>query len=149
MAGQTYTKLEVGDRCIIHVDDVNRPTGWWWGIVDSFEWNDDHHGGWGKVGAHTTGPFQFEITPGFPNGDSRRPVYGESNQMPYVNYIVYPASRDTAQLVRSIIRGEEHYKGELHNLKIRNDELRSVIEGMSLTPEKIVEAVREAVAKPE
>lgn len=146
MAGQTYTKLEVGDRCIIDINDVNSPTGWWWGIVDSFEWHDDHLGGWGKVEAHITGPFSFKADM-IGNKPGTEPMYGDDHRKPSVNYNVFAADRDTVLLVRRLRNVQSNFVGKLREANIRNEELRSVLKGMALTPEKIVAAVREAVAK--
>ena len=139
MAGQTYTRLQTGDRCIIHVDDVNSPTGWWWGVVDENEWSDDQ-GGWGSVQAHITGPFAFE------QGQfATKPAYGSSDIKPTVNYTVYPADRETLGLVRHLRGTVEAAERKVRDLNTRLDEARGLIKSMGVKPEMIQEAVREAL----
>jgi len=135
MAGQTYSKLAEGDRCIIHVDSVNSPTGWWWGEVDSITWKDDHNGGWGSVTAHITGPFQFS-----PDQFNPRPLYGDAVIKPSVNYGVYPADRETVRLVRWLMDTTDRKDAEIRKLKTRLDEVRGLIKGMGLS----IEALRDA-----
>jgi hypothetical protein len=136
MAGQTATRFAPGDRCVIHVNDVNSPTGWWWGVVDEFVWS-DFSGGSGK--AHITGPFVFN-----PNAPWQ-PLYGDANIEPTVNYNLYGIDKDTVHLVQMRIRAEKQENAELNRLRVANEELRSVLKSMALTPDKIVEAVREAL----
>jgi len=145
MAGTTHTNLEPGDRCIIYVNEVNSPRGWWWGIVDSIEWNDDHKGGWGKVEAHITGEFRFHREK-VPMG-STSPLYGDDDLKPSVNYTVYKADRDTISLVDRLLKTKRSLGNEIRDLKVRLEELRYVVKTMGLTPDTIIAAVREAVAK--
>lgn len=140
MAGQTYTRLQKGDRCIIHVNDVNSPTGWWWGVVDEITWKDDYRGGWGNVEAHITGSFTFE-----PRMGSQTPMYGSSEIKPTVNYKVYGVDLDTIHLVQTILRLETEENRKLQNFRAANTELRSLITSMALTPDTITAAVRKAI----
>jgi len=123
MAGQTYTKMQPGDRCIISVNDVNSPTGWWWGIVDTIEWHDDL-GGWGEVKAHITGLFRVE------GSHFEEPNYGTSNTKPSVNYTVYPANRETQGLAQLIVHQENDSARRIRDLSTRLDELRSLFRSM-------------------
>lgn len=140
MAGQTYTRLQHGDRCIIHVDDVNSPTGWWWGVVDTNEWKDDYKGGWGSVQAHITGPFAFE-----PGLGSDKPAYGSLDTKPTVNYTVYPADRETVGIVRHLRGAVEASERKVRDLNTRLDEARGLVKSMGVRPEMIRDAVREAL----
>ena len=120
MAGQTYTPgLKPGDRCIIYVNTVNSPTGWWWGIVDSVIWTDDSRGGWGNVEAHITGEFAFVPD----EGPFHEPAYGSSNVKPHVNYQVFGSDRDTFGLVHRIRSLEE----KANESRILLQELRGLI----------------------
>lgn len=129
MAGQTYTRLAPGDRCILNVDSANYPTGWWWGVVDEIEWHDSL-GGWGNVQAHITGPFGFAS--GYP---PETPAYGVSDIKPDANYIVYPADRDTAALIRRLRHEVEQANGRAHELAIRLDEARAIIKSICVQPD--------------
>lgn len=142
MAGQTYTKFKVGDRCIIHVNKVNSPTGWWWGVVDSFEWNDQPRGGWGKAEAHITGPLQFKSA--LVGNGSDNPLYGDDNLTPSVNYAVYAADRDTISLVKSLTQTHKHFEAKVREFEIRIGELRGLIQSLDGVKKAVFDALKEA-----
>lgn len=141
MGGTATALLEQGARCIIAVDDVNTPTGWWWGIVDKAA----DHGTYVSVDAHITGPFQFE-----PGGIYRNevPLYGDAHIQPAVNYRIYPDTRDIRELIRESSRAASTARKERHDLATRLDELRGLLKTMSTSPEAIAQAIRDGLKAP-
>jgi hypothetical protein len=140
MAGQTYSPLQPGDRCIIHVNDVNSPTGWWWGIVDSFEWKGSTADRWGCVTATITGPFGFE-----PGSPLNPPAFGSMQVKPSVNYNVYAADRAAIDLVRQLRQAQDTAFKETRDLHTRLDELRSILKSMGMQPEQLRQILKETV----
>lgn len=81
----------VGDPCIIYVDTVNRPTGWWLGRVSSVGAADRLHP---AVTAIIQAPFE---------GDA---LYAaDIDHEPSVNYSVYPRLPDLGNIIK-FLRGE-------------------------------------------
>lgn len=132
---QTDATLEVGTTCIIHVDEVNSPKGWWFGVVDKIV----DHGTYREVTAHITGEFRLNA--------NWRPIYtGEVNQKdPYLNYTVYPDNESTRSLVNTLRLHIADVTGKNHRLHTQLSELRELIRGMFITPDQLVSAVREAM----
>lgn len=95
------TTLSPGDRCIIHVSEVNRPTGWWWGVVDTVTRYEV--AAYTRVVAHITGPFAF--APG--DFGDKPPIYGEANIPLGCDYYAFPDTDDTRTLVRWLLRAEK------------------------------------------
>jgi len=121
MSGQGYTKLEIGDLCIIDVDSVNSPTGLWWGTVVSCTEHEDVRRPWYTITAVITGPFNRDHTN--PGGDT----YGDKKSLPSVNYNVFPADDGTANLIAYNLKKERAMRRTVADLRIRIDELRGVI----------------------
>lgn len=133
--GTTYDKLEPGDRCIIEVDDVNRPTGLWWGLVDAVDQKD----GYANVKAHITGPFQFTA-----QQFGSAPNYGSDNTQPSVNYSVYAATKTSIYLFQRLQTQASRHTAEVHNLRTRLSELRDVVKSMGVSRQMLSDVVHEA-----
>jgi hypothetical protein len=86
--------LEPGSMCIIEVDDVNSPTGLWWGTVVEVIPHDNYLAVSAKI---TGGKFTM-------NGDSPVLCNEEQGQTPHVNYTVYPSTKTTRRLFSCIKR---------------------------------------------
>jgi hypothetical protein len=73
---------KIGAQCIIEVDCVNSPTGWWWGTIIKHEYLYSDRI---KVIASITGG-RFQI------GDHYKPIYSDEykDDVPRINYIIYP-----------------------------------------------------------
>ena len=120
MSGTLKHPVEPGERCIIYADCVNRPTGWWWGIVETIT---KHDGGYTTCTARITGEFRFTSIPGYP----QQPIYDGSTAVPTVNYTVYAADPGTVDLVRMIVRGDTDHQARVTALGTRLDECRNLI----------------------
>lgn len=90
MAVSSAIKLRVGDSCIIYVDDVNTPHGWWKGEVVSVEEHERYTSVTAKI---VDGRLKDHRNPSF------RDYY---DRAPTVNYTVYPADPGTTHLVDRI-----------------------------------------------
>jgi len=105
MSGQAHKDhgLKVGDRCIIEVDEVNRPTGLWWGRVTSVGPED-----W-KVEAVIDGG-KFHVS-------REEFIYGKpvltderKDQEPSVSYYVLPDTDSVRALLQRLQRFEENLR---------------------------------------
>lgn len=114
MNGNLKALVEPGERCIVYVNNVNTPSGWWWGIVDAVE----SHGHYARCEARITGAFRVD--------ENGKPVYGSENRSPHLNYQVYPANAATMEIVLLLTSGESKLRAELTTAQIQRDELRKV-----------------------
>jgi len=120
--GQWNSKepLQVGQKCIIQVDTVNSPTGWWIGEITGFE----NHDTWTTVDAVITGPLsRTKLEPYSEKGATTftTPIH------PSVNYHVYPYSDEWAQVVESFLAVQANFCERIKVLTIQRDELRLAV----------------------
>jgi hypothetical protein len=135
MAGTTHVPdLKAGDRCIVKVDDVNRPTGWWFGVIESVAWKDTY----GTCVARITGSFRLKEH----NFD---PIYGNEDIVPSVNYHVYADTADTRQIAWHHTSAVDRHQEKVAGLTTRLSELRGLIKSMALSEKGLKETVEEAV----
>lgn len=87
MAGSTHSKLVVGEKCWIIVDDVNHPTGYWKGEVLNI------------VEHETYSSIKAKITDGRIK-DGHNCIHYDKE--PTVNYSVLPQGEDFDWLLRRI-----------------------------------------------
>ena len=95
--GQAHTKLNPGDKCIIDVNEVNYPTGYWDGEVISCV----DQGTWFEVKAKITNQGDYE------------------GQQPNVNYNVYPKTNDFDNLIHYIKILQAKCKAQENSFYIR------------------------------
>jgi hypothetical protein len=120
MSAHTTSILANGDRCIIYVDIVNSPSGWWWGQVTSTD----------PLSAVITGEFLF--TP-YPQGyQVRAPVYGESRAAPVSNYTVYVANQDNVGLISALADMKKAHKEAMAKATTQIETLHDVIRGLKV-----------------
>lgn len=111
----TSSSLKIGDRCIIFVNSVNSPQGWWWGKVESLTPSDRCI----RCTARITGPFAF---------DSRNdPIFDAEERTPNVNYSVYAITADTIDLIRALIYLSNRRSVEAEEARIRLDAAKEII----------------------
>lgn len=100
--------LGEGASCIIRVNDVNSPTGVWWGTVEDVMERDGHL----AVRAVITGG-RFNID------DTGCIVYSTEKKevVPYVNYTVYPDTHTTRELFHHLLKAEAKASNLARELK--------------------------------
>ncbi len=96
--------LKAGDKCILVVDDVNSPTGTWWGTITSVD-NDNYEA------QITEGPFKMKE--GFPIFSSE-----EAGVVPHVNYSIYPNNEATRTLFNEISEMKKQVSKKNHEAQI-------------------------------
>ena len=131
MSGTSHVALTPGDRCIIFVNPVNSPSGWWWGRIVSCEEGGKLSWPWFKVDAVITGVFNRGHERDL--GRERKVEYGTQERSPSINYDVYPADKGTVYLVDRALTIKKQADHREHDLKISNRELRDLI-GERITP---------------
>ncbi|MFA5801247.1 MAG: hypothetical protein WC911_02095 [Thermoleophilia bacterium] len=112
MSGQWKSEEtpKVGQKCIIEVDSVNHPEGWWIGEITRME----RHPNYIEVEADIIG-----LT-------DRKHSLIERVQ-PGVNYSVYPYSESWARVVESFLVEQGRLREKILSLTIQRDELRLAV----------------------
>jgi len=128
-------ELNPGDRCIVYVNEVNSPTGWWWGLVNE-EGN----------GAIITGPFQFYPDRVVPSSEGWEPLYGDDDRLPTVNYTTYRADKKTMGLVKTILFQKQKHQKEARKLRAQIEVLQNTIKAMvGMTPEMVCDIIEDRI----
>lgn len=115
MNGNLKAPVAPGERCIIYVNTVNSPAGWWWGVVAAVE----DCGRDTRCDARITGAFRVD--------ENGNPVYGSENIAPHLNYQVYPANTATTEIVMVLVSNESRLLAQLTTAQTQRDELRRVV----------------------
>lgn len=96
MSASTYDKklLTLNSQCIIYVDEVNSPTGYWWGTVILLE----------PLTAKITGG-KFDLN----DGNFLKPKYSneKENQIPSLNYKIYPDNPIIREVLFKFLKEKE------------------------------------------
>lgn len=110
----------VGSKCIIEIDDVNSPTGFWWGTISSVTFNENVKG-WYVKATITEGRFTI--------GEYGTEIYSNEfeGREPSVNYTLYPRTKQTIELVWDIIRNNNRKNQEILELRKKNLLLEELI----------------------
>ena len=119
----------VGQRCILNVDDVNRPTGVWFGIVESVEQKGTAPNTWYDVKARITGPITADTDPA-------NPFYGtvgskEFGCVPNVNYEVFTDSYTARKFLITRLLERNALLKDLETVRIQRNELRELFKSMA------------------
>ena len=125
------TSFSPGQICILYVDDVNTPTGWWFGVVDTVV----QHGSWADISAHITGPFMLD--------KSWKPIYGNQKELPFQNYAVYPDTPSMRSVIWQLLKDLRAEQDSAKNLATRLNELRTLIQAaMKVDVDKLLAAIK-------
>ena len=110
MTVHTTDPLDVGAPCIIHVNEHNTPSGWWYGIVVQAD----------PCEVRITGKFQL---------DQGRPVHVDGHAHPsiHVNCSAYPDTPTTRSLVAILVRERDEAAVRTAKDAVRLEELRGVL----------------------
>jgi len=104
--------LVVGSKCIIFVNRVNSPEGWWIGRITGY--------GEGFVSAIIHGPIDHALD---------HEIILSHRTEPLVNYDVYPYSLGLVGLVQDFLTEIKDVQGQLNECRIQRDELRRILGG--------------------
>lgn len=112
--------LTVGSPCIIEVNDVNSPTGLWWGEVIDVK----NHNDWLEIIAKITGG-EFKVY------SNVRTIPVKSDQykdvIPHVNYTVYPCTETIIWLFERIKNLEKLRENANNKIFIIKDFLKDIL----------------------
>lgn len=120
---------QVGDPVLIHVDDVNAPTGWWWGELTeileepSKAFGSDPRNSRGSSWVSATA----KITDPRASGDAVAHEY--ISRAPHPNYTIYPAPVVAHGTIRVLQRRIDEGLAEIRGLKRRLEIERETFHG--------------------
>jgi hypothetical protein len=125
--------LSPGNSCIIEVDSVNSPTGFWWGEVIEISHKMDYLHVKAKI---VGGRVKFN------DGCEEIKSSEQRGVIPNLNYHVYSDTETTRSFVRHIIRETEKLRGKLRDMTClaENNEKLHITTMKALIEQRVIDS---------